>query len=155
MRVSAGLAVLVVGLLILALEQHPEAQGGNALVGAWERVLATKPGGAPNPEPVAFLIFSASGHFSQTAVPSGRPKLSKSLEDMTREELLANFRGVQVRYGTYTVNGNKLTRRDVTHVNPNQEGSEAVQEFRLEGELLILTSTDPKSKAQATFRRVK
>ena len=155
MRVSTGLTGFVVGLLVLSLGQYSAAQGGNALVGTWERVSQTNAEGAPNPQPAAFLIFSANGHFSQTAAPSGRPKLTKPLQEMTREELLARFQGVQARRGTYRVAGNMLTRMDVTNVNPNQEGSEGVQQFRLEGDMLILSSTDPKSKAQARFRRVK
>jgi hypothetical protein len=46
---------------------------------------------------------------------------------------------------------NTLTRRIISHSNPNIEGTELVQEFRIEGDLLILTV--PGSKAEARFRR--
>jgi hypothetical protein len=49
------------------------------------------------------------------------------------------------------VSGNTLTRRIISHTNPNLEGTEFVQEFRIEGDLLILTT--PGSKAEARFQR--
>lgn len=155
MRAAIGLTGLLVGLVVLAVARPSDAQSANVLVGTWERVSQTNADGTANPQPAAFVIFSANGHFSQTAVPVGRPKLTKPLQDMTREELLARYQGVQARRGTYSVAGNRLTRKDVTNVNPNQEGTEQVQEFRIEKDMLTLSSADPKSKAQAVFRRVK
>lgn len=105
------------------------------------------------PGPAAFVIFSANGYFSQTAIPTGRNKIDKPLDQMTREELLGRFQAVIARRGTYTVSGNRLTRKDVSHTNPNTEGSDAVQDFRIEGDFPILTT--PGNKAEARFRRVK
>ena len=72
---------------------------------------------------------------------------------MTKEELVERFQRLEARRGTYTVAGNKLTRRNVSHGDPNQDGTEATQEFRIEGGVLILTT--PTSKAEARFRRAK
>jgi hypothetical protein len=101
----------------------------------------------------AFLIFSASGHFAQTVMPDGRPKLSKPLPDMTKEELLARFQGLGARFGTYTLVGNKLTRKNVAHVNPAAEGTGETQLFRIEGDVLILTTEG--EKGEVRFRRLK
>ena len=116
---------IVVALLfvcVFAYGARAMAQPRNPLVGACERVSAKNDEGVDvqPPEPVAFVIFSADGYYSQTVIPTGR---------------------------------NTLTRRIVSHSNPNVEGTELVQEFRLAGDLLILTT--PGSKAETRFRRVK
>jgi len=147
--------LVVVGGLFLSLMQDASAQNANPLVGAWERFYQSRADGTPNPNPEAFLIFSANGYFSQTTLPPGRPKLAKPLQDMTREELLARFQGVQARRGTYAVNGTKLIRIDVATLEPEEAAFELVQEFRVEGDVLTLISTAPNSKAVVRFRRAK
>ena len=72
---------------------------------------------------------------------------------MTKEELLNRFQLLFAHHGTYAVSGNTLTRRTISHSNPNVEGTELVQEFRIEGDLLILTRAE--NKAEARFRRAK
>ena len=99
--------------------------------------------------------MTTDGFFSQTAIPTGRPKLNKPLKEMTKEELLAQFTNVVARRGTYTVSGNRLTRTDITNTNPNNEGTAIVQLFRIEGDVLILTNSDTTKKNEARFRRVK
>lgn len=107
------------------------------------------------PAPAAFLLFTADGFFSQSGIPTGRAKTSKPLDQMSKEELLQRFNRLETRRGTYTVSGNRLTRRNVAHGDPNQEGTEQVQLFRIEGGMLILSSADPKQKNEARFRRAK
>jgi hypothetical protein len=105
------------------------------------------------PGPAAFVIFSADGFFSQTAIPAGRKKVDKPVDQLTKEELVERFQRLEVRRGTYTITGNKLTRRNISHVDPNQEGTEANQEFRIDARMLILTT--PGNKAEARFQRAK
>jgi hypothetical protein len=133
------------------------AQSASALAGTWERFsIRDDNGNMPNPQPpAAFLIMTTDGFFSQTAIPTGRPKLNKPLKEMTKEELLAQFTNVVARRGTYTVSGNRLTRTDITNTNPNNEGTAIVQLFRIEGDVLILTNSDTTKKNEARFRRVK
>ena len=149
---------IVVALLfvcVFAYGARALAQHQNPFVGAWERVSAKNDEGidVQPPEPVAFVIFSADGYFSQTVIPTGRNKLKKPFEDMTKEELLHRFQLLFAWFGTYTVSGNTLTRRIISHTNPNLEGTEVVQEFRIDGDLLILTR--PGSKFETRFRRAK
>jgi hypothetical protein len=153
MRVRIVVALLFV--CIFAYGASALAQHQNPFVGAWERVSAKNDEGVDvqPPVPAAFVIFSADGYFSQTTIPTGRNKLKKPLEDMTKEELLNRFQLLFAWRGTYTVSGNTLTRRIILHSDPNLEGIEFVQEFRIEGDLLILTR--PGSKAEARFRRAK
>lgn len=133
------------------------AQAPAGLVGSWERISLLDATGAKiqPPAPVAFLIISPDGYYSQTAIPAGRPKVDKPVNELTKEELVARFDRVEARRGKYTVAGNRLTRRFDTTVSPVQEGTEQVQLFRIEGDVLILSSTDPKQKNEARFRRVK
>ena len=147
---------IVVSLLLVcafAYGASALAQNQPPLVGAWERFSLKNDEGVDiqPPEPVAFVIFTADGYFSQTVIPTGRNKLKKPLEDMTKDELLHRFQNLFAWRGTYTVSGNTLTRRIISHTNPNIEGTELVQEFRLEGDLLIWTR--PGSKAEARLRR--
>lgn len=133
------------------------AQANNPLVGTWERFSTTDAQGKPaQPQPpAAFLVFTGNGYFSQSAIPTGRPKINKPLKDMTKEELLARFANVLARRGTYKIDGNKLTRRDIAHTDPNQEGMDAIQTFRIEADVVILGNTDPANKTENRFRRVK
>lgn len=149
------LRAVIFALVTVALPAMASAQ--SAIVGAWERVSMVDAQGKPSqpPAPAAFVIFSADGYFSQSGVPTGRPKVDKPLDQMTKEELLARFSRLETRRGPYTISGNRLTRINVTHGNPSQEGTEATQLFRVEGDMLILSSTDPKLKNEARFRRVK
>src|SRR5215471_12478727 len=152
MRVRIVVSLLLV--CVFAYGASVLAQNQPLLVGAWERLSLKNAEGVDiqPPEPAAFVIFSADGYYSQTVIPTGRNKLKKPLEDMTKEELLNRFQLLFAWRGTYTVSGNTLTRRIISHSNPNVEGTELVQEFRIEGDdLLILTR--PGSKAEARFRR--
>src|SRR5215510_594687 len=153
MRVRIVVALLFV--CVFAYGARALAQNQNPLVGAWERLSLKNDEGVDiqPPEPVAFVIFSADGYFSQTVIPTGRNKLKKPLEDMTKDELLHRFQLLFAWFGTYTVSGNTLTRRIISHTNPNAEGTELVQAFGIDGDQLILTR--PGSKAEARFRRAK
>jgi len=151
LRAVLGVVSLLVLVPSLALAQN------NPLVGAWERISDINAQGTQQqpPAPPAFLILSADGFFSQTAIPSGRPKVDKPLQELTKDELISRFNQVVGRRGTYTIVGNRLTRHDIANTNPSGEGGEQIQLFRIEGDLLILTTPDPASKAEVRFRRVK
>lgn len=157
MRLRPNAAFIVLAVVTTCVFWSPalNAQGQNALVGAWERVSLKNADGAVTQPPAAaaFLIFTADGFFSQTAIPTGRKKLDKPVDQMTKEELAERFQRLEARRGTYTVAGNKLTRRNVSHGDPNQEGTEQTQGFRIESSVLILTSLA--NKAEARFRRVR
>jgi hypothetical protein len=100
--------------------------------------------------------FSSDGFYEQMTIPAGRPKPAKPLADYTKEELLARFTRVEARRGRYTVSGTTLTRTYVASLNPNDEGRDPqVQRFRVEGDVLILTSTSAGNRGEARFRRVR
>ena len=152
-----GSIITLAVVLTLGLATESTAQTPNSLVGAWERISLLDAEGKSTqpPTPAAFLILTADGFFSQSAIPPGRSKINKPLDQMTKEELLQRFNRLEARRGTYTVTGNRLTRKSVAHGDPNQEGTEQVQLFRIDAGTLILSSTDPKLKNEARFRRAK
>ena len=153
--------ILFMALLALVVVQNSTiaAQEANPFVGTWERTYIVRPDGSitqditkgiGNP---AYLIMSENLYFTQTTLPLGRPKLNKPLNKMTKEEILARLRGVVARQGTYKFSGNDLTRTTVTNLNPNAEGSSTFQQFRFEGDVLILTDRE-NPKRDVRFRRV-
>ena len=96
---------------------------------------------------------SYHGYFSQTVIPTGPNKINKPTQDMTKEELVNRFEQLLASRGTYTVSGKKLVRKDISHSDPNLEGHEQIQEYRIEGDILTLTM--PASNAEARFQRLK
>lgn len=150
-RLTRALAILVLA--------HTGVAGAQSspLTGAWERVSLRDSTGTilQPPAPAAFAIASADGYFSQTAIPTGRPTIDKPLSDMTKEELLARFERVSASRGTYTISGNRLTRKSLSNINPALEGGELVQLFRIVGDTLILSSPNPASMGEARFVRVR
>jgi hypothetical protein len=145
-----------ISLLVLVHTGLAGAQS-SPLTGAWERVSLRDSAGAIRqpPAPAAFAIYSANGYFSQTGIPTGRPSSDKPLADMTKEELLARFERVGATRGTYTISGNRLTRKSIAHLDPALEGGELVQVFRIVGDTLILSSPNPASRGEARFIRVR
>ena len=155
--VVVALAAIICIVAVFARNTTSAAPNSKAFVGTWERFSSKTATGEPAEERLvrSFLIFSADGHYSQTILPAGREKADKPLKEMTREELLNRFDGVNAFYGSYTIAGNKLTRKLITSTNPNVEGIDFVQTCRFEGDALILASTAEGNKAEARFRRVK
>ena len=148
------LAVLSIGLLV---PSGASAQAASSLVGTWERVsqrdsagVATQP-----PNPAAFTTFTASGQYSTVGMPAGRPKVQKRFADMTKDELLAIVQRANAHRGTYSVSGSTLTRKTLTSLDPNAEGTDIIQNFKVTGDTLTLRSVNPTSRAEARWVRVR
>ncbi len=139
---------------IVALSSAVMLAQANLLVGAWERVSALDATGRPATSSPGLLIISADGNYIYTDIPPNRPKVNKPLDQMSREELLARFQGLSVRRGTWTLSGNRWSRVELGSENPNLEGSEAVRLWRIEGDQLVLYSTDPENKTENRWKRV-
>lgn len=159
MRVRILLAALL-AFVVVQNSTGAAQEANKPFVGTWERSYIVSPEGKVTQDLAkgigvpAWLIMSENGYFTQTTLPSGRPKLNKPLSEMTREELLGRFRGVVVRQGTYKVSGNDLTRTTVTNLDPRTEGESETQQFRFEGDVMILTQRE-QPKRDVRFRRVK
>jgi hypothetical protein len=146
-------------VLLLAFTLIPvvaAAQAADPLAGAWERTGARNlTTGQPQPQaPVLHVIFS-NGHYVQFGAAANRAKLAVPRDKMTREQLLE--RGdMQGQYGTYRVDGNKLTRRIISAADPNNEGRDAAQEFKVDGDVLTITNTNQQGqKVETRFRRLR
>ena len=125
----------------------------NPLVGAWERVSQTNDAGVANPQPYMLVIFSEDGVFTMVNIAKGRPKTPKPVGELTPQEFRSRFTGVQAVYGTYTVVGNRLTRNVVGALNPNNEGQQLSDLFRIEGDTLV--GWDPATKAESRLKRIR
>ena len=150
-KIPRMLAVLTLASAGIARAQAP------TVVGAWTRVSLRDSVGksVQPPDAPAFVIFSANGFFSQSAIPAGRPKLNKELTALTKDELLARFQHVDAWRGTYAIAGTRLTRKTVADLDPDGEGTELVQVMRFGGDTLILTRPNPADKSEARFVRVR
>lgn len=151
-------AVILTLTIMLPVSSTASAPNQKAFVGTWERISATDGEGKALEERLlpSNIIFAADGHYSQTAFPAGRAKVAKPVQQMTREELVDRLDGVLAGYGTYTVTGNKLTRKVLQHLNPASQGTEIIQEFRLEGDTLTLkVLSEALKNSEARYKRVK
>ena len=157
--VALGVVAVILTLTImLAVRSTASAPNQKAFVGTWERISAKDGEGKALEERLlpSNIIFAADGHYSQTAFPAGREKVAKPVKEMTREELVNRLDGVLAGYGTYTVTGNKLTRKVLQHLNPAGQGTEIIQEFRLEGDTLTLKVVSEALKnSEMRYKRVK
>src|SRR5262245_42695781 len=111
------------------------AQDASRLIGTWERLYIRLANGndLQPPQAVPYLTFTADGFHSYIGVPTGRKVVDKPLEEMTKEELLGNYKQVGAFWGPYSVSGNRITRRAAIHTSPQLEGNEYVHEFRFDG----------------------
>lgn len=151
LRLAVGVFVLLAMFPFLASAQS------TALVGTWERFSAKASDGTdaqPQP-PVALLFITPEGIWAQIAIPAGRPKIDKPINQLSREELIGRYTNIESRQGTYTISGNRFIRQNISASNPNLEGTDQVQIFRFEGDTLIMGSPDPASRAATWWRRVK
>ena len=154
---SHGRLALPVVLALVLVSGLSMAQQPNPLIGTWEMFSVRNAQGIVTqpPDTATLLIISADGYYAQTVIPMGRKMVEKALDKMTKEELLDRVQRLIARFGTYRSVGNMLILHDVSHSDPNEEGSEKVQMFRIEGDVLILTNPVPGDKAETQLRRMK
>lgn len=125
------------------------------LVGTWERTALLLDGKSTPPPAPEILLLGEDRWFSQTHLPKGRERIGKPMEEFTKEDFLKAFKNVGAARGTYTVEGNKFTRKHVADIDPNLVGSEQVREFSLEGDTLTLRGSEPAGvKVEAKYRRL-
>jgi len=130
MTIRCAIARVVVVFVLLA--QNGMAQSAtNPLVGAWRFETDPK-------FPQAVLILSADGYYAQVAISPNRSKPKNDFDHETREELMKQFGGLHASWGTWKAEGTKLIRVRLASEDPGVEGTQAIAEFRIEGDVLIL-----------------
>jgi hypothetical protein len=130
------------------------AQAKDPVAGAWERVSVknVKTGEIqPQPTPPLHMLM-IDGHFAQFAAAAKRAKGNTPREQMTKEQLVERY-NLQGQYGTYRVAGNKLTRKTISAAAPDNEGRENTSDFRIEGDVMIITSTGADGTVTETRQR--
>lgn len=126
------------------------------LIGSWERTSFVVEGQTLQPpRPPLVLILGEDGWFSQTALPAGRKPVSTPLEKWTVDDYVRTFADVGAARGTFTINGNVLTRKNIANIDPNAEGQDAVAEFTLQGDSLRMRGNADGRKFETAFRRLK
>ena len=135
------------------------AQSRDPIAGVWELTSSKNltSGAKPQPNPIAPALRAIylDGYFVQFTAAEGRAKLQKPTSDMTKEELLARYR-LQGQSGTYSVKGNTIVRKILVAAAPENEGVESMNEFRIEGDtLVVMRSNAQKEKIEDRYRRLK
>ena len=134
----------------------PQPPGDKKLVGTWERTSLILDGKATQPAAQEIILLGEDGWFSQTHLPKGREAIKKPREEYTKEDFLKAYRNVGAARGTYTVQGNKFTRKHVADIDPNLYGYDEVRDFSLEGDTLTLRGSNPAGvRVEAKYRRLK
>jgi hypothetical protein len=133
------------------------AQTGDPIAGAWERLSMknVKTGEMVRFVPPPMHIIYSDGQFVFFQANGGRPRLQKPRDEMTKEELWerSNLAG---QYGTYRISGNKLMLNVVSAADPLNEGLEITQEFRVDGDSLVVIGTNTRGETYETrFRRLR
>lgn len=137
----------ILGLPVLA--QHPDFET-NPLVGTWGRVsllrnsLSVQPPDAP-----LYLLFGADGYWSMMEMPDDRPKLDKTLDQMTKEELAKRFHDVSGGWGYYIVKNNIVNRIHDEDIAPGREGGQHVRYYIFEDKVMNLAGTGKNMSPQA------
>ncbi|MGH9386243.1 MAG: hypothetical protein ACRD2N_18360 [Vicinamibacterales bacterium] len=125
------------------------------LVGTWDRTTLVADCRAV-PQAALILILGEDGWFSQTELPTGRKSPGKPIEQYAVADYVNSFGRLSAARGTYTVNGNTLTRKQVASVDPNQVGREIAGEFSVSGDAMTLRGTARTGmKFESVFRKLK
>ncbi len=138
--------------ILLMFAVSVSAQGRDPVAGAWEALPGTNAAAGPAAQGAPLHLIYSNGHYVQFAAAANRAKSPKPTAEMTREELLERYQ-VQGQYGTYRVEGNKLIRKTISAALPTNEGRESTNEFRLDGDMLIVTGQN--AQGQTTENRYK
>lgn len=150
------LAPLACAVAVLSITVS--AQSKDPIAGAWElaaqKNLTT--GAAQTPIKPPLHVIYADGRYVQFTAAADRKNIDKPTAEMTKDELVDRLR-MQGQYGTYRVAGGRLTRKIVIAAFPPNNGRESTSDFRVEGDTLIIVSTNAttKEKTESRYRRLK
>lgn len=152
MRPFPLVARLTIALLVcLPLSAFAQAP---SIAGAWESTIRLGANGEPAPGPTVFAIYMPGGQFVELAMPANRPRQDQPLDEMTRNELLARLRGTIARRGTYRVEGDRLIRDNVGHLNPAAEGRTDTDPIAVERDAFVVKSSVRGNQSELRFRRL-
>jgi hypothetical protein len=153
---TAARACVVLIMLLAAAAAPIRAQ--SSIVGVWQRVIVDAKGQTePDPAPM-LLVYTDVGIYVQVSFRLDRQD-SRPLADLNADELRARFNGTSAQHGTYSVDGNRLTRRIVGSFTPINQGKEQVAYFKIDRDTLVMGDENvgkvDVATARIQFRRVK
>jgi hypothetical protein len=164
MRVGTSLLVGCAFVFFMALAAI--AQDNKAFVGTWEEIDGTVQGHVSTGHAGMRRIFTPDGFYSITFtgldrdnIVCKRSKTTKSLKEITAEELRDRFECIVLQDGKFTVSGNRLnvTRRSAD--DPRNEGTVQIMEWNVENGILslkIISDTGTAPVGQVTrYHRLK
>jgi hypothetical protein len=129
------------------------AQARDPLAGAWEQISARNVTTGRSAADCSGTATHDLHRWPRAA--TNRAKSDVPLENRTREQLLERSNAAG-QYGTYEVNGTRFTRRIVSALEPSNEGREVTAEFKIDGETLIVTGTNPQGQStEQRFRKLR
>ena len=144
---------------LFALPQRADAQGSEALIGAWKMtswsrkdILTGNVEHAMGTKPSGLVVYTKGGIVS--AFVSAEDRKAKGTAPMTDEDRIALFTTMYAYSGTYSVEGRKLTTRIENSWNKAWNGNVLTSEFELSGNKLTVTSaptTAAKDGRQVVF----
>jgi hypothetical protein len=155
MRSASIRRVLVI---VLAAAAVVPMRAQDSIVGVWQRVFLDDKG-QPTQDPSPLLVvYTDVGVYMQVSFRLDRQD-SRPLAELNADELRARFSGTSAQHGTYSVAGNRLTRRIVGSFTPINQGREFVNYVKIQGDTFIMgDETIEKADVAAAriqFRRVK
>jgi hypothetical protein len=133
------------------------------IVGAWQQVsIYNEEGGVKRhiygDKPVGLAVFDRSGYYISYLAKPDLPKFAANNRLRgTDAEYRAVMQGMIAGFGTYTVEGDKVTIKWIASSYPNRAGTTETRSYKISGD--ELTAVNPTASAggtsHATFRRVK
>jgi hypothetical protein len=150
------------GFVVVALSAtvNTQTQSGSSIVGVWkvaerEVIGGQNPGTNKSPQP-GFFFFTAR-HYSIMFLGGAEPRANVEDQQITTDAqklaLYEHWAPLTANAGTYTVKGTTLTTRPLVAKNQGvMQGNEAVREFKLEGNTLVLIQKPPAGQTGAEVR---
>ena len=135
---------------LIATLGAPARAAQQSVVGAWKLESfdqmgqngVMKPRFGPNP--VGYLIYTASGRVSATLAAAHRPKLvAPDASSSTVEERSDALRNFLAYAGTYEVRGNHVFHKVETCIWTNLVGTRLERAFELSGDTLTIRTLPP------------
>jgi hypothetical protein len=160
MNVCRTVAMVCIATLPATVLAQPQAP----VTGAWELVStknldtgAVTEGSAAGPNAGApFRVIYLDGYYVQFAAAAKRPTTATA--EMSADQLRDRLR-MQGQQGTYKIAGNKLMKHVVTAADPNNDGRDITDEFRVQGDQLIVIGMgggpNRNNRVEQTFKRLR
>ena len=104
------------------------------------------------------VVYTDVGVYVQVSFRLDRQD-SRPLAELNADELRARFNGTSAQHGTFSVTGNRLTRRIVGSFTPINQGREQINYFKIQGDTFVMGDETVEkvdvASARIQFRRVK